>query len=319
MVPPILPLAGRAMPANAVPADPNSLLAQRLAAGSIAVAIVVIALKTAAWLISGSVALYSDALESVVNLIAAAAAYAAIRYASQPADRDHNFGHHKAEYLSAVFEGVLVVVAALMILREAWSALTGTPAPIEQPLAGLAVNMVATAVNAGWAAILFRQGRRLSSPALVADARHILSDVITSIGVVVALGGLILTGWTILDPLIGIVVALNILWQGWTVISGSLAGLMDKAPSEEELDELERRISGAMDGALEFHDLKARVAGRAVFVDLHLVVPGTMTVEASHRICDRIEEAIRQAHPGAVIQIHVEPEHKAKLARPGGP
>ena len=307
------------MPAKAALPHQTAILAQRLAAGSIAVALVVLSLKTTAYLISGSVALYSDALESIVNLIAAAAAFAAIRYASQPADRDHNFGHHKAEYLSAVFEGVLVVIAALMILREAWQALTGSPAPIEQPLAGLAVNMVATAINAIWASVLFRQGRRLSSPALVADARHIMSDVITSLGVVVALGGLILTGWTILDPLLGIIVALNILWQGWIVITGSLGGLMDRAPDEAELSGIEQRIRGAMGGAIEFHDLKARVAGQAMFVDMHLVVPSAMTVEASHHICDRIEEAIRTVHPGAVIQIHVEPEHKAKHAAHAAP
>ncbi len=286
-------------------------LAQRFAAGSIAVVLVVLALKGAAWQISGSVALYSDALESIVNLIAAGAAFAAIRYAAQPADRDHNFGHHKAEYLSAVFEGVLVVIAALLILREAFASLMGDPQPINQPVFGIAVNLVATSINAVWAYVLFTQGRRLVSPALLADARHILSDVITSVGVVVALVAMIGTGWTLFDPLIGIVIALNILWQGWIVITGSLGGLMDKAPAEADLAAIEERIAGAMTGALEFHDLKARQAGRAMFIDLHLVVPGSMSVEASHRICDRIEAALLDGFPGAVIQIHVEPEHHA--------
>ena len=205
----------------------------RLAFWSIVVALVVLALKFAAWYITGSVALYSDALESIVNVIASAAALWAIQVSYKPADQDHPFGHHKAEYFSAVLEGVLIVVAALLILNEVWSSWQAK-APLEQPWTGLAINGVATVINAVWAWLLIRVGRAEKSPALVADGSHIMTDVVTSIGVFIGLVGAVLTVWRILDPALAVIVALNILWQGWHVIGSSMNGLMDRAVDTQE-------------------------------------------------------------------------------------
>jgi cation diffusion facilitator family transporter len=204
-----------------------------LAAWSIPVALAVLALKFAAWWITGSVALYSDALESIVNVIAAFFALWAIRISHLPADDNHPFGHHKAEYLSAVVEGALIIVAALLICREAFFALQ-RPMPLEQPWPGLALNAVGGALNAIWAWVLIRVGRQERSPALEADGRHILTDVWTSVGVIVGLVAAVATGWAVLDPLLAIAVAINILYQGWHVIGSSVQGLMDVGVDAEQ-------------------------------------------------------------------------------------
>ncbi len=285
---------------------------RRLAAWSIAVALGVMALKFAAWRMTGSVALYSDALESIVNVIAAAAALWAISVSHKPADSDHQFGHHKAEYFSAVLEGVLIVVAALLIIAEVWRAWQN-PAPLEQAWEGLAVNGVAAAINGVWAVLLIRVGRREKSPALEADGRHIMTDVVTSVGVIAGLVGAVLTGWHMLDPLLALIVALNILWQGWRVIGSSLDGLMDKAVPVGETMRIRDIISANSKGALEVHDLKTRIAGRATFIEFHMVVSAAMTVGDSHAICDRIEEALKAEIPSVRVVIHVEPEDEAKL------
>lgn len=287
---------------------------RRLAAWSIAVAFGVMALKFAAWRMTGSVALYSDALESIVNVIAAAAALWAISVSHKPADDDHQFGHHKAEYFSAVLEGVLIVVAALLIIAEAWRAFQN-PAPLEQPWEGLAVNGLAAAINCFWALLLIRVGRREKSPALEADGRHIMTDVVTSVGVIAGLVGAVLTGWTMLDPLLALIVALNILWQGWKVIGSSLDGLMDRAVPVEETMHIRDIISANSKGALEVHDLKTRIAGRATFIEFHMVVDAGMSVGDSHAICDRIEAALKAEIPSVRVVIHVEPDDEAKLPR----
>jgi cation diffusion facilitator family transporter len=294
-----------------VPADSKQKVF-RLAGWSIVIALVVLGLKALAWWMTGSVALYSDALESTVNVIAAAATFWAIKVSHKPADRDHQHGHHKAEYFSAVLEGVLIVVAALLILAEVWR-LWQNPAPIQQPWQGLAVNGVASAINAVWALLLIRTGRAERSPALVADGHHIMTDVITSVGVIVGLVGAILTGWRILDPLLAVIVALNILWQGWRVIGSSVDGLMDRAVGTEDHLRIRDIISANSSGALEVHDLKTRIAGRATFIEFHLVVDAQMSVGASHVICDRIEEALRAEIPSVRVIIHVEPDDEAKL------
>lgn len=287
---------------------------RRLAAWSIAVAFAVMGLKFVAWWMTGSVALYSDALESIVNVIAAVAALWAISVSHKPADRDHQYGHHKAEYFSAVLEGVLIVVAALLIIAEVWRAWQN-PAPIEQPWEGLAVNGAAAAVNAFWALILIRNGRREKSPALEADGHHVMTDVVTSVGVIAGLVGAVLTGWHFLDPLLALVVAINILWQGWKVIGSSLDGLMDRAVPVEENIRIRDIISSNSKGALEVHDLKTRIAGRATFIEFHMVVEAGMSVGDAHVICDRIEEALRADIPSVRITIHVEPDDEAKLPR----
>lgn len=285
-----------------------------LAMWSIPVALTVLALKFWAWWLTGSVALYSDALESIVNVVAAAAAFWAIQVSHKPADNDHQHGHHKAEYFSAVLEGVLIVVAALLILNEVWQ-VWQNPRPIEQPGIGLGVNSAAAAINAMWAMILIRVGRRERSPALVADGQHLMTDVITSAGVLIGLLGALATGWLWLDPALAALVALNILYQGWHVIGSSLGGLMDKAVEPAEAINIRDIISANSKGALEVHDLKTRIAGRATFIEFHLVVDSDMSVGESHVICDRIEEALKAEIPSVRVTIHVEPDDEAKLPK----
>lgn len=285
---------------------------RRLAAWSIVIAFGVMGLKFVAWWMTGSVALYSDALESIVNVIAGFAALWAISVSHKPADRDHQYGHHKAEYMSAVLEGVLIVVAALLIINEVWNSWQN-PAPLEQPWEGLAINGLAAAINAMWALLIIRVGRRERSPALEADGHHVMTDVVTSVGVIVGLVASVLTGWHFLDPLLAFLVALNILWQGWKVITTSLDGLMDRAVTMEEHVNIRDIISANSKGALEVHDLKTRIAGRATFIEFHMVVDADMTVGESHAICDRIEDALTAEIPSVRVVIHVEPEDEAKL------
>ena len=283
----------------------------KLAAGSILLGLAVLALKTLAWWLTGSVALLSDALESIVNVAAAIAALVAISVAQRPADQGHPYGHHKAEFISAVIEGVLIILAALLILHQAWGALQ-SPHVLEQPGLGLAINAFASVLNGLWCWVLIRQGRRRRSPALVADGKHLLTDVVSSMGVLVGIGLALATGWMILDPILAMLVGINILWSGWKVVTASVSGLMDEAVSDRALSEIRRIISDRAEGAIEAHDLRTRHAGRATFIDFHLVVDGQTTVAEAHDICDRIEAALKEHLPDAQITIHVEPEHKAK-------
>ena len=280
---------------------------------SIAVAASVLGLKFLAYWITGSVALYSDALESIVNLITALVALYALHISIRPADRRHQFGHHKAEYFSAVLEGVLIVLAALLIAREAYDALI-TPRVLNEPLQGLLVNGVATVINAAWSYFLLTWGRRQRSPALVADGWHLLTDVATSIGVLAGLLLATITGWQLLDPALAGLVAINILWAGWRLTRDSISGLMDEAVTAEVARSIREVISNNAEGAIQAHDVKTRTAGRVTFIEFHLVVPGRMTVASSHAICDRIEGALADAIPGAEVLIHVEPEHKAETS-----
>lgn len=282
-----------------------------LAAGSIAVGLTVLALKFLAWHLTGSVALLSDAIESIVNVATAIGALAAIYFAAQPADANHPYGHHKAEYVSAVVEGVLIVIAAIVILREAYAAYL-TPRLIDAPWRGLAVNGLATLINAVWCYVLIRQGRAHRSPALVADGRHLWSDVLSSIGVFVGVSLAALTGYGILDPILAALVALNILWAGWKLMKESVGGLLDEALPPHDLARIRAVISANAHGAIEAHDLRTRQAGRMTFVDFHLVVKGSMSVTEAHDICDRLERAIKAELQDALISIHVEPDDKAK-------
>lgn len=283
----------------------------RIAWITIGVGVVVFSIKLAAWWVTGSVALFSEALESTVNVAAAIAALIAVRLAAKPADPEHPYGHHKAEYFSAILSATMIIVAALLILQQAFYGLRD-PQPPESPLLGIGFSVAATIINAGWAFFLGRYGRANRSPALVAESRHLFTDVLTSIGVVAGFTLVAITGWLILDPLVAIAVALNILWTGWGMLQQSADGLMDRAVSEEELARIEAIVRAEGAGAIEAHDLKTRHAGRATFIEFHLVVPRQMTVETSHAICDRIERAIRKDTPGALITIHVEPDAKAK-------
>lgn len=283
----------------------------KLAIGSLLIGCAVLGLKALAWWLTGSVALLSDALESTVNLATAFAALVAIQVAVRPADQNHPYGHHKAEYFSAVLEGVMIIVAAMFILREAYDGLMA-PRALDAPVTGLVINGVATVVNGVWAFVLVRQGQRLKSPALVADGKHLWTDVVTSVGVVVGVLAAVATGWWILDPIMAALVAVNILWSGWKVVSQSLSGLMDEAVPEETLARIREIIASEAGGAVEAHDLRTRLAGSATFVEFHLVVPAEMSVYDAHEICDHVEAAIGRAVPECRVTIHVEPEHKSK-------
>ena len=283
----------------------------RMAAASIVNACAVLGIKYAAYWVTGSVALYSDALESIVNVVTALVALLAIRISARPADRRHQFGHHKAEYFSAVIEGVLIILAAILILHAAWQAVRA-PRALDEPWLGLAISGGATVINAGWSWALISYGRRLRSPALVADGWHLFSDVFTSAGVIIGLMLAVLTGWTILDPAMAALVAMNILVAGWRVVSSSISGLMDAAVDGEIGQRIRTVIAESADGAIEAHDIRTRTAGRATFIDFHLVVPGKMSVADAHRICDRIERALEAEIDGAEIVIHVEPEGEAQ-------
>jgi len=286
---------------------------QLLAAGSIAVGLVVLALKYLAYHLTGSVALLSDAIESIVNVATAIAALVAIRFAAQPADANHPYGHHKAEYISAVVEGALIIVAAIAIFHEAWSALRA-PRIVDAPWIGLAVNGVATVINAVWCYVLITHGRARRSPALIADGRHLLTDVVSSIGVFAGVSLAALTGYVILDPILAALVGVNVLWAGWRVMKDSVGGLLDEAVPERDLARIRAIIAENAGGAIEAHDLRTRHAGRMTFVDFHLVVKGSMTVTEAHDICDRLERAIKAEMQDALISIHVEPDDKAKHA-----
>ena len=297
------------MNAPSAPLQANKL--RLMAASSIVVALCVMALKYVAYLKTGSVALYSDALESIVNVTTALAAFLAVVYAERPADQNHPFGHHKAEYFSAVLSGVLIVIAAILIIHQAWDAFQ-SPRPIQAFAQGAIYNGLATALNAGWASQLITKGRAWRSPALAADGWHILTDVTTSVALLVGFGLMMLTGLHVLDPLMAVLAAISILWSGWGVIRQSFSGLMDESVTADILTEIQRVISAEGKGALEAHDLRTRHAGRATFIEFHLVVDGDMSVRMSHDICDRIEAALRSKVEGARVTIHVEPEEKAK-------
>jgi cation diffusion facilitator family transporter len=286
---------------------------QKLAAGSIAVGLVVLGLKFAAFYLTGSIALYSDALESIVNVVTAVVSLLAVRTSAKPADADHPYGHGKVEYFSAVIVGVFIVVAALLILREAYHGFM-SPRPFNASMEGLLVNGLASGVNGVWCWVLIHMGRRAKSPALVADGKHLLTDAVSSVGVLLGVMLAAITGWAVLDPALAALVAVNILWSGWQLMRESVGGLMDEAVPNARLTRIREVISSSADGALEAHDLRTRHAGRLTFVDFHLVVPGDMSVSTAHDICDRIERALREEVQHAMITIHVEPENKAKHA-----
>ena len=266
--------------------------AERFALGSIVLGCLVLGLKGAAWWLTGSAALYSDALESIVNVAASVVALVALRFA-------------------AVIEGVLIVVAALSIFVHAWHVWLD-PHPLAWPLEGLALNGIATAVNGGWSLILAAVGRKLRSPALAADSKHLMADVVTSFGIAAGVGIAIVSDMLILDPIIAGLTGLYVLWSGMHMISGSVGGLMDAAPEPAVLVRIREIVAEAAAGAIEAHDLRTRSAGRLTFLQFDLVVPGTMTVAASHEICDRIEDKLRAEMEHLVVTIHVEPEEKAK-------
>jgi len=282
-----------------------------IAGASLGVGLLVLGLKFLAWWTTGSIALYSDALESIVNVVTSIVALIAVRLAQKPADAALPYGYHKAEYFSAVVVGVMIIVAAIMIAREAWFGFWSPELP-DAPIQGIMISAVATVINVAWAGVLIRHGRKVRSPALEADGKHLLTDVVSTIGVLIGLALVLLTGWAVLDPILAALVALNILWSGWVVIRESVGGLMDVAVPVVTQKSIREVIAGNAEGAIEAHDIRTRQAGKMTFIDFHLVVPGVMSVDAAHAICDTIEAKLRETVEDVQITIHVEPEAKAK-------
>lgn len=273
---------------------------------SVATSVLTIALKFGAWHFTGSVGLLSDAIESLVNLAAALVALWTLHYVSTGADDDHNFGHEKAEYFSSGIEGGLILVAAVSIITAAVPRLAD-PKPLEQLGIGIVLSVLAAVANAACALFLLKGARAHRSITLEADAHHLLSDVWTTLGVILAVLLVPLTGWLLLDPVVAIVVAVQILWTGWKLISRSFDGLMDKAIPDGELAVIHSVLESLRHEGCDYHALRSRQAGRKHFVDVHVLVPGTMTVKAGHDLVERIEKEARQRAPNVEMLVHMEP------------
>ena len=273
---------------------------------SIAAAIATILLKGWAWWLTGSVGLLSDALESFVNLAGAIMALAMLTLASMPADENHAHGHGKAEYFSSAFEGFLIIVAAIAIGYAAIDRLLD-PQPLEAVGIGLAVSVAASIINLATSLILMNVGKKYKSITLEADAHHLLTDVWTSAGVILGVALVWATGWLWLDPVIALLVALNIVWTGWTLLNRSAAGLMDVSVSAEDLKAIEDVLDDYRRQGIAFHALRTRQAGSRAFVTLHVLVPGAWTIQQGHDWSERIERDIRSAVPYAHLTTHLEP------------
>lgn len=234
----------------------------KIALGSLGVSLVVLAVKFTAYLITGSLALYSDALESIINVATSIAAIIAIGIAARPPDAEHPYGYHKAEYMSAVVIGALIIAAALAMLHEAYGGFLA-PRAIDAPWTGLAIGMVATILNAGWGVLIIRQGRLQRSAALVADGKHMLADVVTSLGVLVGVVLTVLTGIAVLDACIAVLVALHVVWNGYRILRENARALMDEAAPAEELERIRAAISGSAGGGRCHHPRRAGTQGEA--------------------------------------------------------
>jgi cation diffusion facilitator family transporter len=279
---------------------------ERFAWLSIAAAVVTIALKTGAFVLTGSVGLLSDAVESVVNLVAAVIALIALRVAARPPDFNHDYGHGKAEYFSAGAEGLMIFVAAVVILATAVDRLLH-PAALESLGLGLLVSSVASVVNGLVGVVLLRAGRTHRSVTLTADGKHLMTDVVTSAGVIVGVLLVAVTGWERLDPVVAILVGLNILVTGYRLVSGSVTSLLDAALPEEDLVRLRDVLDGLRTPEVQFDEIRTRESGRQRFVALTVRVPADWTVERAHGVTDDVERAICRGLPGAQVQTHVAP------------
>lgn len=273
---------------------------------SIATAVATIALKTGAWYLTGSVGLLSDAAESVVNLVAAFVALIALRVAAKPADKAHLFGHSKAEYFAAAVEGMMIFVAAVFIMITAVERLIN-PAPVENLGVGLAVSVVAAVLNGVVAVVLLRVGRAHRSTTLIADGKHLMTDVWTTGGVIVGVFLVAVTRWEPLDPIVALLVGVNIIVTGYRLLSESIAGLMDVSWPKEENRELARIMRTFTSEEVDIHALRTREAGHHRYVDFHLLVPGAWSVMQAHDLCEKIEAAVLTAFEGVSISSHIEP------------
>ena len=272
---------------------------------SIAAAIITIALKAIAYLLTGSVGLLSDALESLVNLVGAIMALAMLTIAARPADEDHAYGHSKAEYFSSGVEGTLILIAAVSIVIAAIPRLI-TPKPLEQVGLGLGVSVAASLINLIVALILLRASKQYNSITLEANAHHLMTDVWTSVGVLAGVGAVALTGWERLDPIVAFLVAANIIWSGVRIVRMSALGLMDTALSTDEQNLVKKVLKPYMQDGVQFHALRTRQSGSRRFVSLHVIVPGRWTVQRGHRLLESIEADIRNVLQSVTIFTHLE-------------
>jgi cation diffusion facilitator family transporter len=273
---------------------------------SIIVSIVVFGMKIAAWHATGSVGLLSDALESTVNIFAAVIALLALRTAMKPADAMHHFGRGKAEYFSASIEGFMILLAALIIVYTAVERII-SPRPLEQIGWGLTISTLAALVNGGTALILLRAGKLHRSPVLVADGKHLLTDVWTSVGVIVGVGLVVITGWNRLDGVVAMAVGLNIIITGINLLRSSTAGLMDKALSDDDHLKIVKVLTKFESEEVKFHALQTREAGRQRFVSMHVLVPGAWSIQKGHDLSEELEAEIIAELPDTIITTHVEP------------
>ncbi|NLT55348.1 MAG: cation transporter [Actinomycetales bacterium] len=278
---------------------------------SIAAAVATIFLKSGAYLVTGSVGLLSDAAESLVNLAAAIVALIALKVAARPADADHHFGHGKAEYFSAAFEGLMIFGAAAAILVSSVRRFLH-PIPLESLGLGLAISLVATVVNGAVGVLLLRAGRRYRSTTLTADGKHLMTDVWTSAGVIVGVLLVGVTGWERLDPVVAAVVGLNILVTGSRMMAASMRSLLDAALPAADIDQVVAVLDRFRGPEVDFHGLQTRESGRYRFVSLHVLVPGLWTVHRGHDLVEEVEAAIREALPDTTVQTHLEPIEDAR-------
>jgi cation diffusion facilitator family transporter len=295
----------------------------RFAMLSVVAAVVTIGLKTAAYVITGSIGLLSDALESLANLVAALVALYALWVAARPPDEEHTYGHTKAEYFSSGFEGLLIVAAAVGIVVAAVRRLI-EPLPIQDPALGLLINALASVVNLAVARVLLRVGKRHESITLEADAQHLMADVWTSLGVIAGVTAAVATGWHRLDPIVAIAVALNVLRSGSRLLRRSVYGLLDTSLPEETLGEIKVILDAHSGAGVRYHALRTRQAGARRFISFHILVPGNWTVQRGHDLLERIEERIREVVPNSVVDTHLEPIEDpvswedTRLERPAG-
>jgi cation diffusion facilitator family transporter len=295
----------------------------RFALLSVVAAVVTIGLKTAAYIITGSIGLLSDALESLANLVAALVALYALWVAARPPDEEHTYGHTKAEYFSSGFEGLLIVAAAVGIVVAAVRRLI-EPLPIQDPALGLMINALASVVNLAVARVLLRVGKRHESITLEADAQHLMADVWTSLGVIAGVTAAVATGWHRLDPIVAIAVALNVLRSGSRLLRRSVYGLLDTSLPEETLGEIKAILDAHGGAGVRYHALRTRQAGARRFISFHILVPGNWTVQRGHDLLERIEERIREVVPNSVVDTHLEPIEDpvswedTRLERPAG-
>jgi cation diffusion facilitator family transporter len=273
---------------------------------SIGAAVTTITLKGAAYALTGSVGLLSDAIESIVNLVGATVALAMLTVAAQPPDDEHHWGHDKAEYFASGVEGALILLAAISIAIAAISRLL-SPQPLEKAGLGLLVSTLASVVNFVVSRILLDVGKRFDSITLEADARHLMTDVWTSVGVIGGVGLVALTGWTRIDPIVALLVAANIVYTGWRLVQRSVLGLLDSALADVEGEAVERILAGYRTQGLEFHAVRSRQAAARRFVTMHVLVPGDWTVYRGHEMLERIEHEIRGVVPNCSVLTHLEP------------